>query len=107
MRIKRIILLYFFVFVIVTAINPTVSSAYSQSQEDITQYIIDISKDIYNSIPNIDPSILYSSKGEVKLKLFLSPSGEKPNPILFFLPLNTSPPDSAKFRLGRESPACP
>ncbi len=76
MRIKRIILLYLFVFIVVTAINPTVSSAYSQSQEEIAQYIIDISKDIYRSIPKPDPSILYSSKGEVKLKLFLSPWGE-------------------------------
>jgi len=76
MRIKRIILLYFFVFIVVTVINPTVSSAYSQSQEEIAQYIIDISKDIYRSIPKPDPSILYSSKGEVKLKLFLSPWGE-------------------------------
>nr|MBU1328653.1 TolC family protein [Candidatus Omnitrophota bacterium] len=76
MRIKRIILLYFFVFIVVTAINPTVSSVYSQSQEEITQYIIDISKDIYRSIPKPDPSILYSSKGEVRLKLFLSPWGE-------------------------------
>jgi TonB family protein len=76
MRIKRIILLYFFVFIVVTAINPTVSSAYSQSQEEIAQYIIDISKDIYRSIPKPDTSILYSSKGEVKLKLFLSPWGK-------------------------------
>ncbi|OIO32694.1 MAG: hypothetical protein AUJ70_04995 [Candidatus Omnitrophica bacterium CG1_02_40_15] len=76
MRIKRIILLYFFVFIVVTVINPTVSSTYSQSQEEITQYIIDVSKDIYRSIPKPDPSILYSSKGEVRLKLFLSPWGE-------------------------------
>jgi TonB family protein len=76
MRIKRIILFYFFVIIAVTAVNPTVSSTFSQSQEDITQYIIDISKDIYRAIPKPDPAILYSSKGEVKLKLFLSPWGE-------------------------------
>ncbi len=76
MHIKRIILLYFSVFIVVTAINPTVSSTYSQSQEEITQYIIDISKDIYRAIPKLDPSILYNSKGEVRLKLFLSPWGE-------------------------------
>jgi len=76
MHIKRIILFYFFVFTAVTAIKPTISYTYNQSQEDITQYIIDISKDIYNSIPKPDPSILYNSKGEVKLKLFLSPWGE-------------------------------
>ncbi len=38
------------VVIVVTAINPTVSHAYSQSQEDITQYILDISNDISNSI---------------------------------------------------------
>lgn len=76
MRRKRVILFYFFVVIVVTAINPTISSIYSQSQEDITQYIIDISKDIYRSIPEPDPSVLYSSKGEIKLKLLLSPWGE-------------------------------
>ncbi|MCX5692890.1 MAG: TolC family protein [Candidatus Omnitrophica bacterium] len=76
MRIKCIILFYFFVFIAVTIIFPTVSSAYSQSQEDITQYITDISKDIYKSIPKPDSSILYNSKGETKLKIFLSPWGE-------------------------------
>jgi outer membrane protein len=76
MHIIRIILFYLFVVIVVTAINPTVSHAYSQSQEDITQYIIDISKDISNSISTPDPDILYNSKGEVKLKLLLSPWGE-------------------------------
>ena len=76
MRIKRIILFYFFIFIAVTVIPATVSSTYSQSQEDIAQYIIDISKDIYSSIPKPDPSILDNSKGEVKLKLLLSPWGE-------------------------------
>jgi TonB family protein len=76
MPIKRIILFYFFTVIVVTAISPTVSPAYSQSEEDITQYIIDISKDIYRSIPAPDPSILNNSKGEVKLKILLSPWGE-------------------------------
>ena len=76
MHIKRVILIYFFLFIIVIAINPTVSSVYSQSQEDIVQYITDLSKDIYNSIPKPDSSLIYGSKGEVKLKLFLSPWGE-------------------------------
>jgi len=76
MRVKRIILFYFFVVIGVTAINPTVSSALNQSREDIAQYIIDISKDITKSIPKPDPSLLYNSKGEVRLKLFLSPWGE-------------------------------
>jgi len=77
MRIKKhIILAYFFVIATVTTGYPTVSSAYNQSQEDITQYIIDISKDISSSISTPDPDILYNSKGEVKLKLLLSPWGE-------------------------------
>lgn len=76
MRIKRVILFYFFVFIAVIAINPTVSSIYSQSQEDIVQYITDLSKDIYSSIQKPAPYIINSSNGEVKLKLFLSPWGE-------------------------------
>ncbi|PIP68020.1 MAG: hypothetical protein COW92_03495 [Candidatus Omnitrophica bacterium CG22_combo_CG10-13_8_21_14_all_43_16] len=76
MRIKRVILFYFFVFIAVTAILPTVSSIYSQSQEDITQYITDLSKDIYSSIQKPNPYIINSSNGEVKLRLFLSPWGE-------------------------------
>ncbi|MFA5388487.1 MAG: TolC family protein [Candidatus Omnitrophota bacterium] len=76
MRIRRIILFYFLVFIAVIAINPTVSSTYSQSEEDITQYIIDLSKDIYNSIPKPSSSVLYGSKGELRLKLLLSPWGE-------------------------------
>ena len=76
MHLKRIILFYFFLFSAVTAINPTISYPSNQSQEDITQYIVDLSKDIYNSIPKPDQAILSNSKGEVKLKLFLSPWGE-------------------------------
>jgi len=73
---KRIILFYFFIFNVVTITNPTISYPYNQSQEDITQYIVDLSRDIYNSIPKPDSTILSNSKGEVKLKLFLSPWGE-------------------------------
>jgi outer membrane protein len=76
MHLKRIILLYFLFFLIVTAINPTVSFLYSQPQEEIIQYITDISREIYSSIQKPESSILDSSKGEVKLKLFLSPWGE-------------------------------
>ena len=71
-----IILLYLSVILAVTALSPTVSSTYSQPNEDIVQYITDLSKDIYNSIQKPEPSILYDSNGEVKLKLFLSPWGE-------------------------------
>ncbi|MDP2920956.1 MAG: TolC family protein [Candidatus Omnitrophota bacterium] len=76
MRKKHAILLYLFVIIIVTAISPTVSSIYSQPNEDIIQYITDLSKDISRIIPSPDPSILYNSNGEVKLKLLLSPWGE-------------------------------
>ena len=76
MRKKCIILVYFLALIVVIATNPTVSSAYNQSQEDITQYIIDISKNIESSIQKPELSVLYSSKGEVKLKLLLSPWGE-------------------------------
>ena len=76
MYIKRVILLYFFVFIVVIAIYPAVLSIYSQPQEDIIQYITDMSKDIHNSIPKPEPPILDNSKGEVKLKLLLSPWGE-------------------------------
>ena len=76
MYLKRIIFFYFFLFSAVTAINPTISYPSNQSQDDVTQYIVDLSKDIYNSIPKPDSTILSNSKGEVKLKLFLSPWGE-------------------------------
>lgn len=74
MQIKLIIL--FFIFIAVTVISPTVSSTYSQSQEDIIQYIIGISKDIYTAISKPDPSVINNSKGVLKLKLLLSPWGE-------------------------------
>ncbi len=74
MRIRFIIL--FFIFVVVTVILPTVSPTYSQSQEDITQYIIDVSKDIYTAIPKPDQSVINNSKGALKLKILLSPWGE-------------------------------
>jgi len=76
MYLKRIILFYFFLFSTVTTINPTISYPSNQPQDDVTQYIVDLSKDIYNSIPKPDAIILSNSKGEVKLKLFLSPWGE-------------------------------
>jgi len=76
MRKKGASFLYLFVIITVAAISPTVSSIYSQSQEDIVQYITDLSKDITRVIPSPDPSILYSSNGEVVLKLLLSPWGE-------------------------------
>ena len=76
MQKKRIILLYLFVFIIVIPIHPTVSFPYSSSVESLTDYITGLSRDIYGSIQRPDDSILTNSKGELKLKLLLSPWGE-------------------------------
>ncbi|NQT75143.1 MAG: TonB family protein [Candidatus Omnitrophica bacterium] len=76
MRIKRIMLLYLFAILTVIAIHPTVSFSYSPSNEPIVQYIIDLSRDINNSIQKPEGSALYDSSGEVRLKLLLSPWGE-------------------------------
>lgn len=76
MRIKCIILLYLSVFITVTATYPTVSSSYPQANESITQYILDLSRDINNSIQVQEGSILSDSRGEIRLKLLLSPWGE-------------------------------
>ncbi|MFC1621369.1 TonB family protein [Candidatus Omnitrophota bacterium] len=76
MRAKRIITLYLFVFIAVTLFYPTVSSAYIQASESITQYIIDLSDDIQRSIHEPEESLLRDSKGELRLKLLLSPWGE-------------------------------
>jgi TonB family protein len=73
MSINRIILLFLFLFIVLTLIYPP--SSYS-SNESITQYIIDISKDIYNMSfkQGVFPAV--SSRGEIMLKLLLSPWGE-------------------------------
>ena len=55
---------------------PNKSFPYSPSIESITQYIIDLSKDIYRSIQEPEQTALYSSKGEVRLRILLSPWGE-------------------------------
>ena len=73
---KGAALLYLFVIITVAAIRPTVSFPYDQPKEEITQYITTISKDIYNSTNISDRNIIYSSNGEVKLKVLLSPWGE-------------------------------
>ncbi|MDP2922023.1 MAG: TolC family protein [Candidatus Omnitrophota bacterium] len=69
-------LLYLFVIITVAAICPTVSFSYDQPKEEIIQYITNLSRDIYNSINILDRNIIYSSNGEIKLKVFLSPWGE-------------------------------
>ena len=79
MIIKRIILLYLIVFIIVTAQYNTVSFAYhapSSNIEAITQYIIGLSKDINESMGEPEGYIVSNSRGEMKLKLLLSPKGE-------------------------------
>ncbi|MFC1667463.1 TonB family protein [Candidatus Omnitrophota bacterium] len=76
MRIKCIIFLYLFIIVVIALGYPTVSFPYIPVNENTTQYIIDLSKDIQNSIQAPDRSIIYSSNKEVKLRLFLSPWGE-------------------------------
>ncbi|MBU4342406.1 MAG: TolC family protein [Candidatus Omnitrophica bacterium] len=76
MRAKRITLLYPFVVIVVALIFPTVSFSYLPPVEPITQYILDLSKDINHSIQETDESMLYNSRGELVLKLFLSPWGE-------------------------------
>ena len=79
MIIKRITLLYLIVFIIVTAQYSTVSFAYpapSSNIEAITQYIIGISNDINEAMGEPEGYIVSDSRGEMKLKLLLSPKGE-------------------------------
>lgn len=76
MRIKRIILLYLSVVIVVTVFSPTVSFSYIPKEEIIAQYMIDLSNDIYASIEKPQRSVLSDSRGELKLELFLSPWGE-------------------------------
>ncbi|MBU4312595.1 MAG: TolC family protein [Candidatus Omnitrophica bacterium] len=76
MRIKRIMLLYLFVVAAVTAANPTVSLSNLPKEEVISQYIINLSNDIYGSIERPVDSMLSGSRGELRLSLFLSPWGE-------------------------------
>lgn len=76
MKKKRIIQLYLIVIFIVTAIFPTISSPYQQPNEIITQYIIDLSKDLCMAIKTPDQEVLRDSIGGLRLKLLLSPWGE-------------------------------
>jgi len=72
-------LLYLIVFIIVIAQCSTVSFAYQVSSsniEAITQYIIGLSKDINEAIGKPERYIVSNSRGEMKLKMLLSPKGE-------------------------------
>jgi len=76
MCIKRIILLYLTVFIAVVVANPTVSFPYLPKEEIISQYIVDLSNDIYSSVDRPVDSMLLDSRGELRLRLLLSPWGE-------------------------------
>lgn len=76
MDIKRIILLYLTVFIAVVVVNPTVSLPYLPKEEIISQYIVDLSNDIYSSVDRPVDSMLLDSRGELRLRLLLSPWGE-------------------------------
>ncbi|MBU1852803.1 MAG: TolC family protein, partial [Candidatus Omnitrophica bacterium] len=49
---------------------------YSPPIESITQYIIDISQDIHSLLQETEESLVYNSRGELRLRLLLSPWGE-------------------------------
>lgn len=72
----RIILLYLTVFIAVVVANPTVSYAYLPKEEIISQYIVDLSNDIHSSVDRPADSVLLDSRGELRLRLLLSPWGE-------------------------------
>ena len=73
---KYVILFYVALFSLIVSIYPTVLLSYSESKESITQYIISLSKDIFRSIETPSTAVLDSSKGELKIKVLLSPWGE-------------------------------
>ncbi|MBU0759188.1 MAG: TonB family protein [Candidatus Omnitrophica bacterium] len=76
MFIKRIILLYLIVIIIITAFSQTISFAYPHPSDIITNYILEISRDIYADILTPSESVLRDSRGEIRIKLLLSPWGE-------------------------------
>jgi len=83
MRIKRIISLYLFVILLFTVGYPTVSFSKLSRNEIISDYIISLSDDINASIEKPRGSMLYNSRGEVKLKVLLSPWGELKDAYIF------------------------
>jgi len=77
MHIKSAILLSF--AVIIVFISPTEVFSYQPAiqNESLIQYIVDLSNEIYDSIsPMPDRSVVYDSKGKLRLKILLSPWGE-------------------------------
>lgn len=72
------IILYLFVLIVVIIGCPTVSLAYTNTQpnEIVTQYMLDLSRDIQRAIKEPERYVLEDSRGELKLRLFLSPWGE-------------------------------
>ena len=76
MRIKYFGFLYLIVIIGVIAQCTSLSFSYNgEPREIIVQYITNLSTNIYNSI-QLPYNNIYSSKGELKIKLFLAPSGE-------------------------------
>jgi|GEM_PF-836633 len=73
---KYIILMYLFLIIGVKCISLPSVYCYDQPNESITQYIIEISKEIHYFLKEPDKNILKNSKGELKLKLLVSPWGE-------------------------------
>jgi len=73
---KYVILFYVALFSLIVSIYPTDLLSYSESKESITQYIISLSKDIFRSIETPSAAMLDNSKGELKIKVLLSPWGE-------------------------------
>jgi len=64
------------ILVIITVTFPAVSFSYLAPLEPITQYILDLSRDIHKSVQRPEDSLVYDSKGELVLRLLLSPWGE-------------------------------
>lgn len=76
---KRVLLSHLIVFIIVTAFCPTISFSYANPSAVITNYILEISRDIHANIMTPEESMLRGSSREVRLKLLLSPWGELKN----------------------------
>ena len=107
MKNKYIILLYLTIIIGVTGVLSTVSFSYSLPTEIISQYIVDLSKEIQSSIHKPDIEILGDSKGELKLKLLISPWGELKDAYVFESSGNAQLDSvciSAVWKLGRYQP---
>jgi len=78
MHIKQLILLSLVVIIAIFS-SPIGAFSYQSTIQNnsIVQYIVDLSKDIYNSItPNPDEGMIRGTRGHLRLKILLSPWGE-------------------------------